>query len=63
MDSYMAGFGKGFMVSRNFRQANLQEVGLMQILGDYNFFKYYSNLTNFKIDSNIDKHHQVILSN
>ena len=30
----MVDYGQGFMVSRNFRQAYLQEVGLAQISGD-----------------------------
>ena len=29
------------MVSRNFRQAYLQEAGLMQILGDHDFFDIF----------------------
>ena len=29
----MADYGQGFMVSRNFRQAYVQEVGLMQNFG------------------------------
>ena len=38
MESDMADYVYGFMVSRNFRQAYLHEVGLMQILGDHEIF-------------------------
>jgi hypothetical protein len=51
------------MVSRGFRQAHLQEVGLTQILGDHDFFRCFPSMKHFTIDSKTDKHHQMILSN
>ena len=75
MQSYMADYGQGFMVSRNFHHAYLQEVGPTQILGDHDYFNIiFSRIdfrTNFKAYSIIDsktysrtnKHHQVVLSN
>ena len=64
MESYMADYGQGFMVSRNFCQAHLQEVGLAKLLETINFF--ILNLPNFKtyckVDSRLYKHHQVILN-
>ena len=35
------------MVSHNFRQAYLQEVGLTQISGDYDFCNIFFSMTNF----------------
>ena len=42
------------MVSRNFRQAYLQEVGLTQISGDRDFLNIFSSWTNSKIDFRAD---------
>ena len=39
MKSYMADYGQGFMVSKNFRHAYLQEVGLTQLSGDPDRFQ------------------------
>ena len=56
-----------YMVSRNFRHAYLQEVGLKQISGDHYLFSNFFSMTNFKTyfrtDSRANKHHQVVLSN
>ena len=63
----MADYGIVFMVSWSLCQAYLQEVDMTQISGDHDFFDFFGNMTNFKvdstIDSRIDKHHQVVLSN
>ena len=37
----MADYGQGSMVSQNFRQPHLQDVGLAQIQGDRDFFLYF----------------------
>ena len=75
VESYMADYGLGFMVSQDFRQAHLQEVGLTQISGDHGFLNIFSSMigfvtyyredsiTYFKIDIRTNKHRQVILSN
>ena len=49
----------------------LQEVGLMRIPGDYDFYSFFPNMIDFRTDyrgdsitdSKTDKHHQVILLN
>ena len=71
MESYMADYGYGLMVSWNFRHAHLYEVGLTQIMGDRDYFSIFSNMTYCRaipvidsmIDSSTHKHHQVIFSN
>ena len=42
MESYMADYGYGFMVSIIFCLAYLQEVGLVQISGGYDFLNILS---------------------
>ena len=64
MESYMADYGYGVMVSGDFRQAYLQEVSLMQILGDHDFLIYIffsrSNfITNSMTYSKTDKFSQI----
>ena len=59
------------MVYWNLRQVHLQEVGMMQIPGDYDFFNIFSSVTDFttngkaysKTNSRVDKHHQIIILN
>ena len=53
------------MVSQNFHEAYLQEVGLTQISGDHNIFSFsmIDFRTDFRAYSNTDKYHQVVLSN
>ena len=46
----MADYGQGSMVSRNFCQAYLQEVGLTQILGDHDFLNIFFSETYFRRD-------------
>jgi hypothetical protein len=56
---------------RNLRQSHLQEVGPTKIPGERDFFNIFSNMTNYKadsitdskIDSKTDKHHQIFLLN
>ena len=57
-----------YMVSWNFCQAHLHEVGLTRIPGGHeSFFSTFSSMrdlkTNCRVDFRTEKHHQVILSN
>ena len=61
----MADYGQGFMVSKNFCHAYLQEVGLTQLSGDpdrfQDIFQGIFQHTKSIIDSKMDKHHQVVI--
>ena len=50
----MADYGQGLMVSRDFRQAYLQELDLMPISGDHDLFNIFISMIDIRADSIID---------